>query len=178
MSINEQNVRTFVEALRGDDFTQGIGRLQTIDGENCCLGVASHLSGTGEFVSYGEAIARTQGQAAADSMKARGDVMERPVFFVTRDEQGTEDGYDQFGLTPEVAKWLGVHPDDNASLFLRTKDGRDTSAAELNDDGADFNAIADEIERNLLNPEFDYEAYELFCIYGDDPHHRFGHEYQ
>ena len=43
-SVNKQNVRRWVEALRSGDFKQTTGQLY-LDGSYCCLGVACAIAG-------------------------------------------------------------------------------------------------------------------------------------
>lgn len=62
MSVNKENMKKWVDALRSGDYKQASGTLRRIgyDGDNvvvkgmCCLGVACDVSGLGEWKSKAE----------------------------------------------------------------------------------------------------------------------------
>ena len=56
MSVNEENMRKWVAALRSGDYKQGRGDLHIPDDRYCCLGVACEISGLGKWREYSYVI--------------------------------------------------------------------------------------------------------------------------
>ena len=106
----------WVTALRSGEFQQGRGAL-CADGKFCCLGVLSELASRS-----GVEIRKTEEQAgrfvSADAVAYDGQVHFPP---------------------PSVVEWAGLHSDNPRA-------SGDAALAEYNDEGVDFEGIADIIE--------------------------------
>jgi hypothetical protein len=138
-SMND-NAKTWVEALRSGDYTQGTNYLTYYDRDganeverNCCLGVACQL-----YIKDGNKLAAKKG---SDGIVSYGRDHERSV------------------LPFDVAKWLGLS--DRYSSFATDNAVDDafgdesSQLTELNDNGKSFEEIADVIEsepRGLFGP--------------------------
>jgi hypothetical protein len=130
-SMND-NAKTWVEALRSGDYTQGTNYLTYYDRDganeverNCCLGVACQL-----YIKDGNPlVTRTD----SDGVVSYGAQHEKSV------------------LPLDVAKWLGLS--DRYSSFMTTHSDEEgapvedsSQLTELNDNGKSFEDIADVIE--------------------------------
>lgn len=51
-SINVENMRAWVAALRSGKYQQGRNTLRTVDGRFCCLGVACDISGLAQWTDH------------------------------------------------------------------------------------------------------------------------------
>jgi len=112
--------KQWVEALRSGKYHQGRGALRV--GEKfCCLGVACDISGLGQWVPLKVDNVPTLAQAYHIDSTRKGDV-----------------------LLPGIVDWLGVtHPEVRYT-------GEKVMLTVANDDGYDFNAIADIIESGKI----------------------------
>lgn len=113
----------WVTALRSGEFQQGKGAL-CADGKFCCLGVLSELASRS-----GVEIRKTACYGSSVEEQAGGFVSADAVAY---------DGHAHFP-PPSVVEWAGLHS-DNPSASWRP------SLAEYNDEGVDFEGIADIIE--------------------------------
>lgn len=133
MSVNKENMRAWVAALRSGEFVQGEERLAILLPDRvtfafCCLGVACELA------------ARTNDKIVVGAMK---DTLGRSLR-----------GYDEnASVLPEsVQEWLGVHEAAPSVLFGE----RYVELTHLNDNmHLPFSEIADliEVQFNLLGKE-------------------------
>jgi hypothetical protein len=123
---NKENIRKWIDALRGGEFEQGQKSLRQGD-KYCCLGVACEVSGLG---SWGEELVYPKGSIEY------------------------EDGSVYF-LPQKVSEWLGLSDDPevtglDSDLSFVDDDGV-TELTTLNDEaGWNFHQIADAIERTYL----------------------------
>jgi len=114
--------KQWVEALRSGKYQQGKGRLRNGD-KFCCLGVACDISGLGQWIK--------------DVYKD-----DEGIFHAHKGIAYRVDPISYTHVLPySVANWLGV----NTELADIYGDGK-TSLSKANDDGYDFNEIADIIE--------------------------------
>lgn len=177
MSVNKENVRRWVDALRSGEYKQGNGALciynpRADEFRFCCLGVA-----TQEAIKAG---------VPGVSLAPLEDMIDTDIYGNPRDEVVTrayvvecQSGKDCDGLCcgteaeylPDpVRKWLGFDSNnpglkiarDPRNIYYLIQEGEDpevecvhvidASAAECNDDYAyDFNSIADAIEEIYLS---------------------------
>lgn len=133
--MNADKKARWVAALRSGDFPQTKGALSrpgttTYDRPGfCCLGVLCELAADDGII-----------RRVSFSPEMNGYVAPRP----NSDEEYTETSI----LPPIVVKWAGL--DTSFGLEWDTDDGHGSeSLANLNDNGADFDRIADIIEERL-----------------------------
>lgn len=112
----------WIAALRSGDWEQGQGQLSTMEGEYCCLGVATELC---------------MKELGSDKI-----MKEIKGGYVKYKDITTREGSTLF-LLPIVQRWLGI---DN--IVGRLQDGGDLCA--INDMGINFEEIASEIETQLI----------------------------
>lgn len=127
MTVNKENVRKWVDALRSGEFKQGSSYLN-LEETYCCLGVACEVA-----IREGVQVERT--------------ICDCNVEGCCRSTR--YDGGDAW-LPKSVQKWLGV---DNGDIPIFYEDEL-LSAADLNDNRAlSFEQIADAIEATYLKEE-------------------------
>jgi hypothetical protein len=113
----------WVAALRSGEYRQGIGKLRGSGDTFCCLGVLCDL-------------AEKAGIVRSHNNTYSGDYM---YYF--------EDGTEEKSILPiTVQEWAGL-PQQNPYVIPFDTDSH--SLAECNDEGMDFNRIADLIEKQL-----------------------------
>jgi hypothetical protein len=128
MTINTENVRAWVDALRSGAYQQGRLALRTPDDEFCCLGVACDVSGLGEWEP-------SEG-------------LYTDLRYVIRDEHDEVVTRAGAYLPGPVRDWLGIES-DNPKLGVEQVN----SAVNANDMlGWTFDQIADAIEEAYLKP--------------------------
>lgn len=128
--MNTEIKQKWVDALRSGEYQQATGRLRSNDGF-CCLGVLCDLYAQEPFNK---------------GWVFKGEYEENPLpqdywYFDEESEL----------LPPSVRQWAGLNS-NCPDLRLEDEDEgywRDTTVAELNDDGTTFNQIADLIEAQL-----------------------------
>lgn len=124
MTVNKDNVRLWVEALRSGKYKQARAMLENVGtGGMCCLGVACRVA-----MDAGLPVERTTDWSG----------------------RVRYDGHD--ALAPlSVLEWLGL--DHGGNIAVRAEEnGRSYVVTELNDTyDWDFNMIADAVEREYLS---------------------------
>ncbi len=105
----------------------------------CCLGVANHMSGLGEWCD-GEGLFRDASHKARHAAEVK-EFQERGQYEDDYAEPPSEPYEEEFA-SPDVQRWLGLKENDGAFML----DGKITSLAQLNDGGRSFAEIADAIE--------------------------------
>lgn len=124
---NEENMRTFIAALRSGEYGQGQRRLKSAEGY-CCLGVACEVSGLGDWEGD---IRDSHGQ----------------VYVID------ENDFSRTVLPMGVSRWLGIDQENHGSqnpYIVEAEDG-DISAATMNDLlKKSFAEIADAFETYYL----------------------------
>lgn len=119
----------WVAALRSGDYMQGAGRLRSVAGEFCCLGVLCDLyhkenPGAGSWVNHG-----------AGEYAWIDDLEDAPIV----------------SILPEcVRNWAGMISDTGRIRGMSPAPIPNT-LAEMNDRGTPFNTIADIIDREAEN---------------------------
>lgn len=121
----KERAMELVAALRSGEYEQGTMRLKDRDGCYCCLGVACHISGLGE---YGE------------------DVSSGPRFYSNLNEYGRLG--DESLLPIAVRDYFGFKTTEGRTgIGPRIKDSYE-SLISANDGGITFSEIAEYIEQN------------------------------
>jgi hypothetical protein len=129
--MNSEIKQKWLDALRSGEYQQGTGRLRSIHGF-CCLGVLCDLYSQEHF--------------------------NRSWLFMGEDEKcPLQEDYWYFDgesehLPSSVRQWAGLKsncPNIEIESDDEDEDGMRASVAELNDNGATFNQIADLIEAQL-----------------------------
>lgn len=130
---NKDNIRLWVDALRSGQYVQGHGALRPEEGLYCCLGVACEVAGANGI----ELNREYEGYA----------------------DPHVKGSFYSGGMPQVVTKWLGLkgHPRESSGDLELPEFPHDPEfparwLAAWNDEyNADFNQIADIIERNLLS---------------------------
>ena len=142
-----ENAKAWVAALRSGKWQQARSALRKVENDTfsfCCLGVASEISKTGEWVGEcfqdreqsAETAKRISGKAFCDDCESEVETgLDIACNHVVKAEEFA---------APLVQKWLGMVSEDG-DLML---DGKRTSLALLNDAGKSFAEIADVIVAN------------------------------
>lgn len=122
MTVNKDNVRLWVEALRSGKYTQGRTMLENADGRMCCLGVACRV-------------------AMDNGIPLGLEIDNGRVFFNDCD-----------AMPPaEVMSWLGII-EHMGNVPVTAPAGHPVVVTELNDvHNWDFNMIADAVEETYLS---------------------------
>lgn len=123
-TVNKDNVRKWVDALRDGGYRQATGNLTNGDGF-CCLGVACDISGVGSWNEM-------------DEYETEYDSGDGPV-----------QEFEASALPRAVQEWLGVDT-DNPELPHTPEQGRMTCIGANDDFGLSFEQIADLIEAQYL----------------------------
>lgn len=112
--------KKWVKALRSGEYKQGKGRLVDRNDNFCCLGVLCNIAPD----SLGEWVSNN-----------------KYVNWEFKDNEGETD----LLLPPsKIIEWAGMNSFDGYVLYPT-----EISVAEMNDDGASFDEIADFIEKNV-----------------------------
>jgi len=117
-----ENAKKWIQALRSGEYDQTDGHLHVTGMGYCCLGVACDL-------------------AAMDGLDIK---VEEDSGYLSHDDERRVVKYDGASdlLPASVMQWLGIRsPEGGFSTVTR-----ETSLAELNDEGYDFVEIAEHIE--------------------------------
>jgi hypothetical protein len=141
MTVNVENVRKWVDALRSGEYEQTTGVLRKADGDGnvvgyCCLGVACEVSGLGKW------------ERRLPEDQDEQDYYVVPVLY------GEEDSWSE--LPDPVVEWLGFALDEEndevGNPHLLDPDGNTYSATQANDRFHwSFAEIADALERTYLS---------------------------
>lgn len=142
MTVNVENMRKWVTALRSGNYAQGVGRLEyQEDGKSlyCCLGVACR-------VAIADGVVLPERASSDDPV----------VGILYLHSALDDDSWTGSSLPIPVIKWLGLPGDDwtnNGDVALEDPEGETQGAISANDAAHlrwSFDQIADGLERRYL----------------------------